>query len=221
MSSKLFRSEQFVDTSSVEWRAANGATVQTQRTRPAEAAMTSVPESRIAELQQEAEARAKSAYSQGLTAGENAAAHRAQQRIDPVLAGLNGVITELAGMRKRFRSEAEEDTVKLAVAIARRLIYRELAADPEAILGLVKAAFARVNARETHRLRVSPSDASAIQENRVRLQIPPLLEICSDNSLTPGSAIFETTRGDLDASVDTQLSEIERGFTDVLRRRAR
>ena len=34
------------------------------------------------------------------------------------------------------------------------------------------------------------------------------------------NAIFETSRGDLDGSVDTQLSEIERGFTDIMRRRA-
>jgi len=31
--------------------------------------------------------------------------------------------------------------------------------------------------------------------------------------------IFETSRGDLDASIDTQLGEIERGLADVVRRR--
>ena len=38
--------------------------------------------------------------------------------------------------------------------------------------------------------------------------------------LTQGSAVFETSRGELDASVDTQLAEIERGLTDVLERRS-
>jgi flagellar biosynthesis/type III secretory pathway protein FliH len=33
-----------------------------------------------------------------------------------------------------------------------------------------------------------------------------------------GSVVFETERGSLDASVDTQLEEIERGLTDRLRR---
>jgi flagellar biosynthesis/type III secretory pathway protein FliH len=66
---------------------------------------------------------------------------------------------------------------------------------------------------------VSPSDAAAIQEHRAKLQLPPALEITSDGSLTPGSAIFETTRGELDASVDTQLAEIDRGLTDVMKRR--
>jgi flagellar assembly protein FliH len=45
------------------------------------------------------------------------------------------------------------------------------------------------------------------------------LELVSDAKLPRGSAIFETSRGDLDASIDTQLLEIERGFTDIIRRR--
>ena len=102
---------------------------------------------------------------------------------------------------------------------ARRVIYRELATDPEAILGLVKAAFGKVNSREARCLRVSPADAAVIQEYRTKLQIPPGFEITPDGSLTPGSVIFETTRGDLDASVETQLSEIDRGLTDTLKRR--
>jgi flagellar assembly protein FliH len=117
------------------------------------------------------------------------------------------------------RAEAEDEAVKLAIAIARRVLYREIATDPEAILGLVKAAFGKLNARETHRLRLSPSDVATIQEHRVKLQIPPGLEIATDGALTPGSAIFETSRGDLDASVDTQLAEIDRGLTDALKRR--
>jgi flagellar assembly protein FliH len=107
------------------------------------------------------------------------------------------------------------------MAIARRVLYRELSTDPEAILGLVIAAFQKLNARETHRLRVAPSDAAAIEQHRARLDLPKSLEVLADASLAPGSAIFETTRGELDASIDTQLSEIDHGFADIVRRRAR
>jgi flagellar biosynthesis/type III secretory pathway protein FliH len=33
-----------------------------------------------------------------------------------------------------------------------------------------------------------------------------------------GDVIFETTHGNLDASIESQLREIERGFADRLRR---
>ncbi len=214
MSSRIIRPQPGLEAAPIVWRASGTSAAQTRDTGKAV-----IPESRVRELQQEAEAPIKAAYQQGLAAGEAAAQQRVHQKLDPVLHGLNTMIAELTSLKKRVRAEAEDDAVKLAVAIARRVLYREIATDPEAILGLVKAAFSKLNARETQRLRVSPSDAAAIQEHRVRLQIPPGLEIASDGSLTPGSAIFETSRGDLDASVDTQLAEIDRGLTDALKRR--
>lgn len=217
MSSRVLRPEDGAIVSPIEWRPAGTATAQHQSARPAHAAKAS--EANTLELRAEAEAHARDAYNQGLAAGEAAAQQRAQQKLEPVLHGLNAMIAELAGLRKRVRAEAEDDAVKLAMAIARRVLYREIATDPEAILGLVKAAFGKLNARETHRLRVSPSDVAAIQAHRDRLQLPPGLEITGDGSLNPGSAIFETSRGELDASADTQLAEIDRGLTDVLKRR--
>jgi len=181
-----------------------------------------------ADLQSELDRRVKAAYQQGQAAGEAAAAQRASeqaslqavQRTEPVIARLNQLIAELAGMRPRFRHEAEADTVKLAVAIARRVLFRELATDPDAILGLVMAAFQKLNARETHRLRVSPADATVIEQHRTGLELPSALEILGDPTLGPGSVVFETSRGEMEASVQTQLAEIERGLADVVRRRA-
>jgi flagellar assembly protein FliH len=219
MSSRVIRPEDAAGISPIEWRPAGGPTAQNNRPRTADPGNALIPESRVHELQQESEARVRTAYAQGLAAGEAAAAQKAQQKIDPVLSGFNTIVAELAALRKKVRSEAEDDAMKLAIAIARRVLYRELATDPDAILGLIKAAFGKLNARETHRLRVSPADAATIQEHRAKLQIPPGLEIVGDGALTQGSAIFETTRGDLDASVDTQLAEIDRGLTDILKRR--
>jgi len=159
------------------------------------------------------------AYQKGLAAGEAAAAQKAQAKLDPALASFSAMVQELAGMRKKMQAGFEGAAVELAIAVARRVLHREIAADPEAVLGLVKAAFQKCDARETRRLRVSPQDAEIIRENQARLNFPAGLEIAADRGLPRGSAIFETSRGDLDASVDTQLAEIERGFADVIARR--
>ena len=169
--------------------------------------------------ERQTEARVSAAREQGKAEAEKAAEQRAAARQAPVLAAFEALTADLAGQRHRLRTEAEHDAVKLSVAIARRILHRELAVDPEAILGLVKAAFSKIDARETHRLRVSPPDAALLREHRDRLHLPPAVEIVADGSLRAGSAIFETSRGDLDASVDTQLAEIERGLADVVRRR--
>ncbi|HUA87390.1 MAG TPA: FliH/SctL family protein [Bryobacteraceae bacterium] len=169
----------------------------------------------------EIEARIQDAFQKGEAAGQAAGAQKAAQRLEPAIAEFNKVTQDLASLRKRFRAEVEEDTVKLAIAIARRVLHREIATDPEAILGVVLAAFQKLNARETQRLRVAPADAAMLNENRAKLAMPQALEICPDASLVVGSVIFETSRGEMDASIDTQLGEIERGFADIVKRRSR
>ena len=172
-------------------------------------------------LVREIETRAQTAYQQGFAAGQASGIQQASERIEPAASALSRIASELALLRKRFRAEAERDTVKLAVAIARRILHRELATDPEAILGLVLAAFQKLDARETSRLRLSPPDAAIVEQHRSRLSFPAGLEIAADATLAPASAVFETARGELDASVDTQLAEIDRGFADLLKGRAR
>jgi flagellar assembly protein FliH len=219
MSSKIYRPEDAVAASPIEWRPAGAPPVFHISAKSAGGDRPKVPEARLSELQKDAEERARAAYQQGQAAGEAAAMQKAQQRVEPSIQNLNAVLAELGSLRKRVRAEAEDSAVKLAIAIARRVLYRELSSDPEAILGLVKAAFAKLNARETHRLRLTPPDAAIVNEHRAKLQIPQGLEISPDPSLPAGSAIFETSRGELDASIDTQLAEIDRGLTDVLKRR--
>lgn len=167
------------------------------------------------------EARVQEAYQRGLAAGEATAQQRAGSMAAPVLENFGAAIRALADARKQARQEAEASMVQLALAVARRILHREMATDPEAILGLVRSGFDRVNARELHRLRMSPGDAQIVNDNRGDLGLPPSLEVIADSSLPPGSAVFETTRGELDLSAHTQLEEIERGFADLIVRRKR
>src|SRR5271169_2824340 len=60
-----------------------------------------------ADLQRDLAARLKAAFEQGQAAGEAGATQRAiqqaAQKLEPVIARLNQMIQELAGMRRRFR----------------------------------------------------------------------------------------------------------------------
>jgi flagellar assembly protein FliH len=44
------------------------------------------------------------------------------------------------------------------------------------------------------------------------------VEVVADASLDRGAVVLETNRGNLDASIETQLREIEIGFADRFRR---
>ena len=159
------------------------------------------------------------AKEQGRQEGQRAGEAAANQRLEPVLVQLKIMLLGLSNERASVREASEKDVVQLAVAIARRVLHRELATDREAILGLVKAAFSKLNAREAHRLRLCPADVAVLEQFRAALHFPENLALVRDPALVSGSAIFETSRGELDASVDTQLEEIQKGLADTLERK--
>lgn len=165
---------------------------------------------------------AEAARIEGTRTGEaNASAQArvaARREYEEALERAGESVRALLESRRTMRKQMEEDLVLLAVAVARRILHRELNVDPEALAGIVKAVIGRVESREVHRLAVAPYDLPFIQKHVSGLGLPARVDIAADSSLERGSVILETARGRLDASVDTQLSEIERGFADLVRR---
>ncbi|MBZ5591184.1 MAG: flagellar assembly protein FliH [Acidobacteriia bacterium] len=151
--------------------------------------------------------------------GEAAGRAAAQNEIRPLLERFAHTIEELAALRPRLREQAERDVVRLAVAIARRVVRRELTIDPQAVAGLAKAALEQLAAEERIRVRVHPEDEAAVRSSLAQTRRADAIEVTGDAALERGSAVFETGRGNLDASAETQLAEIERGLTDRLRGR--
>jgi flagellar assembly protein FliH len=177
----------------------------------------------MAALEQQWREKVREARTAGQREGETAGRARGAAEVQPVIERLARTIEELGGMRARLRREAEADTLKLALAIARRVLRRELAIDPEALHGLVLAALEKLEGQEVCRVRLNPAQAGAVTEWLRRSGSPAGgagIEVTADASCAPGTAVFETARGSLDASVETQLQEIERGLADCLRRRS-
>ncbi|MEP7353494.1 MAG: FliH/SctL family protein [Acidobacteriota bacterium] len=225
MSSRLF-SDGDVDASPIRWRATGRHPVAAQpppQSHPAPDPRPSIR--RVAEsdrdFETEIQARVQAAFQRGVAEGDATGAQRVSAQMTPVLKNFSAITHELATVRERARRDAEQAVVQLAIAIARRVVRRDIATDPEAILGLVRAGIDKVNAREIHVLRLSPGDAEFVRQNRQQLELPASVDIQADSGLGPGGAVFETTRGELDASAQSQLDEIERGFADVIARRGR
>ena len=219
MSSKLYRGGQ-VPSGPIEWqRVASVDSPLTDGESFPAARYSSLPGSeRVGMASGRAGGQGQDAYQQAFREGQAAARQDLAGQIETMNGRLARTIEELTGLRRRFRQEAEEDVVALAIAIARRILHRELTVAPEALLGLVKAALEKLEAREVHRVRVSHQDAAMVQQYLEKMGLPRQVEIVGDPGVERGALIFDTSRGALDASTQTQLAEIERGFADLVRR---
>jgi flagellar assembly protein FliH len=220
MSSRVLSGDDAGKISPIRWKRTGSAGGGSMAPEDGSAEAGDVTELRdaMARLQADAAAQALQARQAGFAEGEAVARNQLEKPLAEAADRLSATVAELAGLRPQLRREAEEDLVRLAVAVARRVLRRELTADPEAILGIVKAALDRIDAREILRLRVHPQDLALIQQALEARETPHKVEVIADPSFERGGLVFETARGNLDASVDSQLLEIERGFTDLVRR---
>ena len=171
-----------------------------------------------AQIERQIEERVREARAAGLREGEAAARNRGAAELKATLDHLAQSIQELAGWRARLRHEAEADLLRLALEIARRVVRREIAVDPDALRGLVTAALEKLRGQDIARVKVHPSHAALLAACLKQAPGGNTVEVVADPSREPGAVIFETARGNLDASVDTQLREIERGLVDRLRK---
>lgn len=215
MSSKIVLPGEVAEVGPVLWR-------QMGQASPSQAARESAPDAaaQIAQLELQYQQKVREAHVAGVREGEIAGRNRAGAELQPVLERMARSIQEIANLRARLRHEAEADMVQLALAIARRVIRREVAADPDALRGLVMAGLEKLQGQEISRVKVHPSHVPLVKSCLQQVMSGGLVEVLPDASLEVGSVIFETARGNLDASVDSQLQEIERGLTDRLRKQS-
>jgi flagellar assembly protein FliH len=171
---------------------------------------------RFAEVEAAAETRVREARESAYREGEAAGRNQGIGQVQPVLEKLAQSIREIAELRPKLRHEAETDVVKLALSIAKKVLHRELASDPEAISGLIRVAMEKIRVHEIVRVRIHPQQHGPVQQAIARFAMGAEVEIAADSKLPLGGVVVETTRGDFDASVDVQLKEIERGLTDRL-----
>lgn len=173
---------------------------------------------RIAELQDQIERRVREARAAGFGEGEAAGRAQASAALQPVLDTMAQGILEIAGLRPQVMREATVDLVNLSLGIARRILHREIAVDPAALEGLVGGALQKLPGQEISRIRVHPELEAGIRQALARASRADL-PVTADGTLEPGAVLIETTRGKLDASLDTQLAEIGRGLADRLPQR--
>lgn len=211
--------------SGIEWPSADSAKpfVDNGPSKRAGARYTD-PDGEIAALKAELEntraetsQRMQEAFAAGKREGDTLARQAVDARLESELGELRGLFQELNLAGPKLRKQTEEELVRLSVAIARRILHREVTVDPGALQGLVKAAFDRLDRREIKEIRTDANSLTSVKKIVDGLGAPGSVKVVPDATLRPGSLVIEVPRGQLDASIETQLVEIERGFVDIVR----
>ena len=156
------------------------------------------------------------AEAEGRRAAEQAIDQVVEQRLDeqliPLKTALATVLDDLQSARHEWLAHWEEQAVHLALSIAERVIRRELRADPEIPVELVREALQLAAGSARLRLLMHPTDVAALGGPLQKLldELAPLdsIALVPDTAISRGGCRVETENGVVDQQFEAQLARI-------------
>lgn len=209
----------------VPWRTTWGGPARVNRApaaprAPAPEVPPPPPPPSNADLEAQVHQQLELAFETGRKEGEAAVRQQLEGEVRRATEQLAQAAAQVSASRTDVIRRAETDILQLSIEIARRILHRELSIDPAALSALIRAALDKLASQQVSRVRVHPDQEQVVRASLAQIGRDSDIEVVSDATQPRGGALFETDSGSLDASVETQLREIERGFADRLQERA-
>ena len=172
---------------------------------------------RQARIERAEAAAIEAARQSGFRQGEAQAQAAMMQRLEQERRAIGDAVEHFTQERRDYFRRVEGDVVTLALAIARKLLHREVRIDPLLLSGIVRVALDQIQAGSQVVLRCAPLEQpgwqgflSSLPENNREVTLT------ANETLEPGRVVLETLAGKAEISLEEQLKEIESGFLDLL-----
>jgi flagellar biosynthesis/type III secretory pathway protein FliH len=159
----------------------------------------------------------RNGYEQGERAGNEAA----RKELASLMRGLKHLLEELEGLRRREARGFEKELVELALAVARKVVGREVAAQPEGVAHLLRDALGRIEHAGPLTIRMNPRDLELLTGGQAQvldgLTDSGRVRFEADASLSAGGCVIESDAGDIDARVEQRFRIVEEALREEAR----
>lgn len=152
----------------------------------------------------------RDAFAKGFAQGERAGHEAAAKRAEGLLNQLAQAVKDIAGLRGDILHRTERQVVQLVLAIAERVIHREVMLDRGLLLGMARAALDRLGEHGAATIRLHPDDYQAI--GATSTAAPGSVQILADPSVARGGCQVQADFGFMDVSPEAQFRELARAL---------
>jgi flagellar assembly protein FliH len=174
----------------------------------------------LAKANQDAAIIRKQAQEQGQKAAIDTAEKNVHARVDnqirqqlqTALPAVNQLVQAMAGERLQWLEKWEQNAVQLSVAIAQKIIRRELVKRPEITLALIREALELASGSQMLKVYMNPQDHAALGKQAAELakqlahHTPT--EILPHEGVTVGGCVVQSEFGTIDQQIESQLARI-------------
>ena len=125
--------------------------------------------------------------------------------------------SEFFNYKDEVFTKVSECILDIAVEISRKIINKEVEADKEYIIPIIRNVVEEVNKTENKiTLKVMPKDVEIVRDKVSDIfsgnYFEAKITVVPDNTISDGGVIVETSNGLIDASIQTQLAIIEKAL---------
>jgi len=184
------------------------------RPRPFPGLTGTTPQARGEDLEQAAYCRGFSdGEKKGYEQGEHAGRESVQSQLDSLLQSVRQMLAELEGFRRQEVRTLEKELVELTLAIARKVVGREVAAHPDIVADLLRDAVRRLEYAGALKIRMNPDDLERLSDVLPQLLKdlgdPGRVTFEADAGLSVGGCFIEGEAGDIDARIERRFHIVE------------
>jgi len=177
-----------------------GVTLPLGSAAPAPAGVVHVPD--LAALEHEA-------FSKGYAQGERAGAEASAARAEAMLGRLARTLDDLQSLRQDLIRRTEREVVELSLAIARKVLQREVSLDQDLLLAMARVALDRLGDMATASIRLHPDDYTGVLLGRGPSPVATHgVQIVADAAVRRGGCVVQSEFGSIDIGVATQIDEL-------------
>jgi len=194
------------------WSGAQTADPPAQKPSPAGASPAKTSDEDRAALEARLAALERDAFSKGFAQGERAGGEAAAQRGEAMLRRLTETLEELTNLRQQMIHQTERQMVQLALAIARRIVHREVSIDQDLLIAMARVALDRLGESAQVTVRLSPQDFEATAAVRSAQWTGTQVTVVADARVGRGGCRVESEFGAMEVGVDAQIQEIARAL---------
>lgn len=170
----------------------------------------------VEEAQSVAQQIKQDAYQQGYQEGLDLANSEMAKTVDAILTVAGQAVEEKWNIIKTV----EDEIVNLALEIAEKVIAEQVKLEPGIVTNIAKKALMVAAIHEHIQIRVNPEDLEVMRASKDNLMVTmdgiEKIEVIADRRVRQGGCILETNAGNVDARIQSQLSEIQQSIKGVV-----
>lgn len=147
------------------------------------------------------------------TRGKQEGRAEAEKKLHSTTQALAEALEQISGLRQSLLESSKEDMIRMIMAVSARVIRTGVDEKKEMIVNTVTDALGAAVEADEYYIRVNPEDLETVMQRQplflAAMKGLQNIYFIADEKISPGGCVAESRAGDVDATIETQLGEIE------------